>query len=147
MTDIHAAIGLVEIERYDSEMLPRRKYIFDTYYKAFSKYSWAKLTPYEEQNRISSYHVFTLRINGIDEAQRDAIMQKIFEREVSVNVHFIPLPMMSFYKSLGYKIENYPQAYNNFKCEISLPVYFDLNDQMLETVIDAVVKSVEEVIV
>ena len=146
MTDIHAAIGLVEIERYDSEMLPKRKQIFDAYFKAFSKYSWAKLTPYELEDKTSSYHVFTLRINGIGESERDAIIQKVFEKAVSVNVHFIPLPMMSFYKALGYRMSDYPQAYDNYKCEISLPVYFDLSDENVETILKAVIDSVEEVL-
>lgn len=146
MTDIMASIGLVELSRYDSETLPKRKYIFDTYTKAFSNYSWAKTPFYEDSNIISSFHVYALRIKDITEEQRDAIIAKIFEKQVSVNVHFIPVPMMTFYKNLGYNILNYPITYKNFSREISLPVWVDMTENQIKTVIEAVIKSVEEVI-
>ncbi len=143
MTDIMAAIGLVELRRYESFTLPRRKEIFDAYKSALSKYAWAEIAPYETDSKTSSYHLFPLRIRGISEVQRDAIMQKIFDKDVSVNVHFIPVPMMSFYKELGYSIANYPVTYYNFSREISLPVYIDLTNEQLQIVIDAVVSAVE----
>ena len=146
MTDIMAAIGLVELERYDAETLIRRKEIFNQYSEGLNSYAWAELPIYETQKEISSYHLYPLRIKGITEAQRDAIIQKIFDKDVSVNVHFIPVPMMSYYKDLGYDIKNYPNTYSNFSREISLPVYFDLTQEQVKTVINAVVKSVEEVI-
>jgi dTDP-4-amino-4,6-dideoxygalactose transaminase len=143
MTDIMAAIGLVELRRYESFTLPRRKEIFDAYKSALSKYAWAEIAPYETDSKTSSYHLFPLRIRGISEVQRDAIMQKIFDQDVSVNVHFIPVPMMSFYKELGYSIANYPVTYYNFSREISLPVYIDLTNDQVQKVIDAVVSAVE----
>lgn len=146
MTDIMASIGLVELSRYDAETLPKRKYIYDTYTKALSQYNWANTPFYEDTTVRSSYHVYALRINGITEDQRDAIIAKIFEKQVSVNVHFIPVPMMSFYKAMGYNIHNYPTAYKNFSCEISLPVWVDLTDEQIQTIINAVVNSVKEVI-
>jgi dTDP-4-amino-4,6-dideoxygalactose transaminase len=142
MTDIMAAIGLVELRRYESETLPRRKEIFDLYQAALSQYSWAQLAPYETNEKTSSYHLFPLRIKGITEVQRDAIMQKIFDQDVSVNVHFIPVPMMSFYKNLGYDIANYPFTYDNFSREISLPVFIDLTNEQVAEVISAVVSAV-----
>ena len=69
-------------------------------------------------------------------------MQRIFQLEVSVNVHFIPLPMLSFYRNAGYNIQNYPVTYDNFSREISLPVYYNLSDQQVQTVIEAVRKAV-----
>jgi dTDP-4-amino-4,6-dideoxygalactose transaminase len=87
-----------------------------------------------------------LRIKDITEEQRDKIIQKIFDKDVSVNVHFIPLPMMSFYKKLGYKMENYPNTYDNFSREISLPVYYDLTMEQVGIVTKAVKESVTEVI-
>jgi dTDP-4-amino-4,6-dideoxygalactose transaminase len=146
MTDIMASIGLVELSRYDSETLPKRKYIYEAYTTAFSKYSWAKTPFYEDTEIKSSYHVYALRINNITEEQRDAIIAKIFEKQVSVNVHFIPVPMMSFYKAMGYNVHHYPVTYKNFSCEISLPVWFDMTDEQIKTVINAVVLSVEEII-
>jgi dTDP-4-amino-4,6-dideoxygalactose transaminase len=144
MTDILASIGLVEIQRYDDDTLRKRKAIFDRYCKAFAEYKWAQLPIYEDHERISSYHVFLLRINNISEAQRDSIIQKIFDREVSVNVHFQPLPLLTAFKSKGYKMSDYPVAYDNYSREISLPVYYDLNDEMVDIVIKAVIESVEE---
>jgi dTDP-4-amino-4,6-dideoxygalactose transaminase len=144
MTDIMAAIGLVELERYDREILPRRKIIMKKYHEAFKAYSWAELPPIENKEKVSSFHLYPLRIKGIDEPSRDKIMQAIFDQDVSVNVHFIPVPMMSYYKSKGYNIKNYPITYYNFSREISLPVFEDLNDELVDRVIDAVVKAVEE---
>jgi len=146
MTDIAAAIGLVELERYDNDTLIKRKYIFDKYNEALSQFDWAEITPYNTDDVVSSFHLFPLRIKGISEQERDQIIQAIFDQDVSVNVHFIPVPMMSYYKSLGYKIENYPQTYLNFSREISLPVFYDLTDNQIETVIQAVVKAVQSVI-
>ena len=87
-----------------------------------------------------------LRIKGITEEQRDAIIQKIFEHEVAVNVHFVPLPLFSFYNGLGNRMEDYPQAFQNYSHEITLPVYYDLTDEMMDAVIKAVTTSVESII-
>jgi len=143
MTDIMAAIGLVELERYDREILPRRKLIMKKYHEVFKAYNWAELPPIENEEKVSSFHLYPLRIKGIDEQMRDKIMQAIFDQDVSVNVHFIPVPMMSYYKSKGYRIENYPITYYNFSREISLPVFEDLHDELVDRVIEAVVKAVE----
>lgn len=146
MTDIMAVIGMIELERYDNDTLKRRKAIIEAYQKALSGYKWAEVPVFKDAGRESSYHLFPLRIKGISEQKRDEIIQHVFDKDVSVNVHFIPLPMMSFYKGLGYKIGDYPVAYDNFSREISLPVFYDLTDEQVKTVIDAVVKSVHEVI-
>lgn len=139
MTDILAAIGLVEIERYNEDMLVKRKAIFDAYSEAFSKYDCFEIPVYETPDKTSSYHVYPLRIKGITEEKRDQLMQKIFEQEVTVNVHFIPLPMLTVYKNKGYKIADYPVTYDNYSREISLPVYYDLTDEQLAKVIESVI--------
>jgi len=144
MTDVQASMGLVEIDRYDNNMIVKRKQIFDQYSKELLKYEWAKIPVYETPEKSSSYHAFLLRINGIDEEKRDKIIQSIFDKEVGVNVHFVPLPMMSFYKNLGYNIKDYPVSYKNYSCEISLPVYYNLSKENVQTVIKTVVESVEE---
>jgi dTDP-4-amino-4,6-dideoxygalactose transaminase len=146
MTDIQAAMGIVELQRYDEDMLVRRKQIFDLYSQWFGDKDWAILPPYKTAIKTSSYHVYLLRIKGIDEVQRNSIISRIFDRQVSVNVHFIPLPMLSYYKNAGYNIDDYPVSYNNFSRVISLPVYYDLNDEQVQTVIHAVIESVEEVL-
>ena len=146
MTDIAAAMGLVELERYDSDMLVRRKQIFDSYSNIFAKYDWAQLPTYETKEKISSYHVYLLRLKSVTEEQRDQIIQKIYEKEVSVNVHFIPLPMMTYYKKKGYSINDYPVSYDNFARVISLPVYYDLSDDQVKEVATAVIHSVEKLL-
>ena len=146
MTDIMASIGLVELSRYEDDTLHYRKCIYDQYTDAFARYGWAELPIYETEDRKSSYHVYCLRVKGITEQQRDEIIQRIFDRDVSVNVHFQPLPLLSAFKNKGYKIEDYPVAYDNYCREISLPVWYGLSEEMVKTVIDAVICSVEEVL-
>ncbi len=145
MTDINASLGLVELRNY-SETLLKRKNIFDLYTKGFEGEFWAQIPVYETENSKTSYHLYPLRIKGVDEEQRDKIIELIFEQEVSVNVHFQPLPMLSLYKNMGYNIADYPVAYDNYSREISLPVYFDLSDDNVQTVIKAVIKAVEQVV-
>jgi dTDP-4-amino-4,6-dideoxygalactose transaminase len=146
MTDIQASIGLVELERYDNDNLIKRRQIFDFYTHHLSKCKWAVIPQYYEKNKISSFHAYLFRIKGITEQQRDIVIQKIFDKDVSVNVHFQPLPLLQLYKNLGYKINDYPIAYNNFSKEISLPVYYDLTDEQMKIVVDAVINSVNEVL-
>ena len=145
MTDIQASMGIVELERYDNDMLVKRKQIFDLYSALLSNYSWAQLPEYENKDKSSSFHVYLLRIKDITEAQRDEIINGIYQRDVAVNVHFVPLPMFSFYKGLGYKIEDYPVSYDNYSREITLPVYYDLSGEQVRTVTGAVAASVAEV--
>ncbi len=142
MTDISAAIGLVELERYDNDTLIKRKSIVYNYQKAFEMDDRFELPLIETENKTSCYHLYPLRIKGITEQQRDLIIQEIFNADVSVNVHFIPVPATSFYKSLGYDLLNYPVTYNNFSREISLPVFYDLSPEQQNTVINAVKNAV-----
>lgn len=144
MTDIAASLGLVELRRYESETMVRRKEIFEGYIKIFKDYKWAQIPAYKDGERESSYHLFMLRIKDISEDQRDAIIAEIFAREVSVNVHFQPLPLLSLYKNLGYTMQDYPQAYDNYSREISLPVYYDLTDEQVKMVGDAVIQAVNK---
>jgi dTDP-4-amino-4,6-dideoxygalactose transaminase len=145
MTDLQAAIGLVELQRYQ-ENLDRRKAIFQLYDFGFQNEDWAIRPLYKTDRKTSSYHLYLLRVAGITETQRDAIVQEIFEQDVSVNVHFQPLPLLTAYKKRGYQMTDYPEAYNSYANEISLPVYFNLSDDQVRTVIGAVVKAVNKVI-
>ena len=146
MTDIMAAIGLVELSRYDAETLPRRKQICQTYDRLFSDQSWATLPIQNTPEVESSYHLYPLRIKGATETQRDEIIKQISEQDVAVNVHFIPVPMMSFYKNKGYSINNYPITYQMYANEISLPVFFDLKEGQLQRVASVVIQSVNSVL-
>jgi dTDP-4-amino-4,6-dideoxygalactose transaminase len=145
MTDISAAMGLIELERYEADTLVKRKHICDYYANFFVKDKRFELPVQKTNEKEASYHLYALRIKNITEEQRDAIIQKIFDKDVSVNVHFKPVPMMSFYKQHGYDIKNYPQAYENFSREITLPVFYDLTDDNLKTICEAVVNSVNEI--
>jgi dTDP-4-amino-4,6-dideoxygalactose transaminase len=145
MTDLQAAIGLVELERYQ-ENLDRRKSIFEQYDAAFGNESWAITPLHTTEYKESSYHLYQLRIANITEAQRDAIMQVIFDEDVSVNVHFLPLPTLTAYKKRGYKMEDYPETWNKYHNEISLPVYYNLTDEQVQTVVNAVKKAVDSIL-
>ena len=146
MTDMSAAIGLVELERYDNDTQLKRKLIFDTYQAAFLKDDRFQVPVYHTDSKTGCYHLYPLRIKGITEQQRDAIMKEIFDCDVSVNVHFIPVPAMTFYKNLGYDLKNYPVTYDNFSREISLPVFYNLTDEQTQTVINAVINSVNKIL-
>src|ERR1017187_504220 len=147
MADVNAAIGLAQMRKYPS-LLKCRKRIFEVYNNSFNKYDWVLLPPSSLNGKESSYHIYALRIKDITETQRDKIIEEIAKQDVAVNVHFIPMPMLSYFKELGYKIENYPQAYRNYACEISLPVYPQLTNEevdfVIKTVINAYAKVVQE---
>lgn len=146
MTDIAAAIGLIELKRYDNDTLVRRREIFDRYSDGFKNDTRFILPIYQTNEKTGCYHLYPLRIKNISEEQRDLIIKEIFDQDVSVNVHFIPVPSMSYYKGLGYSIQNYPQTYKNYSCEISLPVYYDLDNNKVDTVIKAVLHAVNKVV-
>lgn len=137
MADVNAAIGLAQIREYPS-LLKERKRVFETYDKAFTACDWAITPPSIDGEKESSYHIYALRIKDFTEELRDRMIDEIAKSEVAVNVHFIPMPMLSFFKSLGYDIKNYPQAYENFKGEISLPIYPQLNNEQLDFIIQTV---------
>jgi dTDP-4-amino-4,6-dideoxygalactose transaminase len=145
MADVNAAIGLAQIRQYDS-LLEKRKHVFETYNKAFKDEPWSILPPSTDAVRETSYHVYALRIKDITEEQRDEIINEISKSEVAVNVHFIPLPMLSFFNGLGYHIEDYPQAYENYHHEISLPCYPQLTDEQLQFITETVIKAYHTVI-
>ncbi len=145
MTDLQAAIGLVELERYDTETIPRRKAICERYNSAFSVDDRFMAPHFADAEREGSYHLYMLRLANATEAQRDAVIGAIAQRQVSVNVHFIPMPMLTVYKGLGYRIEDFPNTFRQYSREISLPVYYDLSDEQVDEVIAAVKNSVREV--
>lgn len=145
MADINAAMGLAQMRIYPA-LLKERKRVFGVYNDAFSSESWAILPPAIMRGKESSYHIYALRIRDITEAQRDQIIEVISNTGVAVNVHFIPMPMLTFFKENGFNIQDYPQAYNNFKCEISLPIYPQLTEKELHYIINAVKNAYKTVI-
>ena len=145
MPDVLASIGLVDFDRYEIETLPKRKYIFEKYTALLEKYDWAITPLYRDKSRVSSYHLYLLRIKGISLEQRNAIIQEIFNQDVSVNVHYKPLPLLSYYNSLNYKMNDYPIAKEMWETEISLPVFYDLTEKQINKVLEVVVNSVNKI--
>ena len=145
MADVNAAIGLAQIRQYDA-LLKERKRVFDTYNEAFSHYSWAITPPARVDGRESSYHVYALRIKGIGEETRDQMITEISKSEVAVNVHYIPMPMLTLFKGMGYDIADYPQTYANYTCEISLPIYPQLTAEQVDFVIKTVVAAYQHIV-
>ena len=141
MPDICATIGLAQIRKYKAELLPERKKIFDFYTEKLGKYDWAVIPLYANDERISSYHLYLLRIKGITEEQRDRMIMHIGEAGVGVNVHYVPMAMLTLFKELGYKMDNYPVTFNLYQNQITLPVYNGLTNEQLQRVTDAVVEA------
>lgn len=145
MADVNAAIGLAQMRHYP-QLLSERKRIFNQYNEAFSKLTWAILPPSHSNEKETSYHLYALRINGINEQQRDAIIDEIAKKGVAVNVHFIPMPMLTYFKEQGYDIKKYPLSYKNYACEISLPIYPQLTNDQVNYIIDTVINAYETII-
>jgi len=137
MPDVNAAIGLAQMRQYHS-LLNQRKRIFEYYNSNFSNFEWAILPPRSTEIKESSYHIYALRIKDITEEQRDEMMQELANHEIAVNVHFIPMPMLSFFKEQGFNIVNYPVSYKNYSCEISLPIYPQLTNEEVDFVIETI---------
>jgi len=142
MTDIMAAIGLKQLERYP-EMLERRREIIERYDAALRPLGVETLPHYEGEN-VSSGHLYITRIPGITLEQRNEIIIKMAERGVACNVHYKPLPMMTAYKNLGFDIKDYPNAYARFVNEITLPLHTLLSDEDVEYVIDCFVSILKD---
>lgn len=140
LADVNAAIGLAQIRKYE-DLLKERKRVFTRYNDALKQYDWALTPPAVTPGKESSYHVYALRIKDVTEQQRDEIIQEIAKSEVAVNVHFVPMPMLTLFREMGYDIKDYPQAYRNYAHEISLPIYPQLTDEQANFVIRTVVEA------
>jgi dTDP-4-amino-4,6-dideoxygalactose transaminase len=139
MPDICASVGLAQIRKYKSQLLPERKNIFGFYNREFSRHNWAILPTAIDSERESSYHLFLLRIKNFTETQRDQMIQTISEKGVGVNVHYTPMPMLTLFKNLGYKMEDYQKTYELYANEITLPLYNGLTEEQLKYITETVV--------
>ncbi len=146
MPDICAAIGLAQLRKYKKYLIKERQRVALTYDNVFKPYEWVELPALQVGNTSTSFHIYPLRIKNITEQQRDRMIDEIINYDVSVNVHFIPLPMFSFFKSTGYKINDFPVSYDCYSREISLPVYPQLTSEQIGIVTNAVIKSYYKVI-
>ena len=141
MTDVQAGIGLGQLKRYES-MLKRRHEIVRKYEKAFE--GTRVITPkHTGKNHTSSGHLYLTRLEGVDLKARNEIIVKMEERGISTNVHYKPLPLLTAYKDLGFDIANYPNAYNLFENEISLPIYSTLSDEEVDYISENLLEILE----
>lgn len=145
MPDVCAAIGLAQIRQFD-RLLSERRRVFQHYCELLSQFHWAELPPQSNNTQETSYHLFALRIRNINEIQRDLIIDEITKVGIAVNVHFIPMPMLSLFKELGYKIEDYPIAYDNYSREVSLPIYPQLTNSQIAYIVDSIVRAYDVVV-
>lgn len=142
MTDIAASLGLAQLDRYP-ELLARRRDIIKKYNKAFASLDVNVLDHYSRRHN-SSGHLYMVRINGINEEKRNEIINKMAEAEIACNVHYKPLPMLTAYKNLGFKMEDYPNAYEHYANEITLPLYSRLTDEQVDYIIETFSELVKE---
>ena len=140
MTDIMAAIGLMQLKRYP-EMLTRRREIISRYNEGLKNQQVEVLNHYDE-NHSSSGHLYLVRLIGKDVEFRNDVINKMAERGIACNVHYKPLPMMTAYKDLGFDINDFPNSYNQYMNEITLPLHTCLTDEQ----VDYVIKNFIEII-
>lgn len=143
MTDISAAIGLVQLKRYDN-LLKRRKEIVELYKKLLDKEN-IEIIKHQTEEKESSRHLLLTRVKGISEEERNEIIFKLAELGISSNVHYKPLPMHTAYKNLGFNIKDYPNAYNQYKNEITLPLHTLLTNEDVEYICSEYNKIVKEI--
>jgi dTDP-4-amino-4,6-dideoxygalactose transaminase len=132
MTDITAAIGLRQLDRYPG-LLNRRDEIIDRYNKFFDEIGVSRLNHHTPE-MDSSRHLYLIRIPGITEEQRNEIMDKLADRGIATNVHFKPLPMMTAYKNLGWDIKDFPNSYDYYHNLITMPLHTLLTDEDVDYV-------------
>ncbi len=142
MTDVMAGIGLAQFRRYP-EMLKRRKEIIEKYDNALNAIGVKTLQHYTQKHQ-SSGHLYITRVQNITLEQRNEIIIKMAERGIACNVHYKPLPMHTAYKNLGFDIKDYPNAYNQFVNEITLPLHTKLTDEEVDYVIENYVDILKE---
>lgn len=141
MTDIMAAIGLAQLERYEG-MLKKRKRLIKMYDMGLGDLGFESLTHYTD-DLYSSGHLYLTRIVGKDSNFRNDFIIKMAERGISCNVHYKPLPMLTAYKDLGFDIADYPNAYNQFANEVTLPLNTLMTEEDVEYVIENIKKIIE----
>ena len=144
MTDIMAAIGLIQLKRYP-EMLVRRRQIINMYNERLKDLPVQVLNHYpsDDPSTTSSGHLYITRLLNKTMEERNAIITKMAERDIACNVHYKPLPMMTAYKALGFDIKDYPNAFDMFKNEVTLPLHTKLTDEMVEYVISNFVEVIK----
>ena len=123
MTDINASIGLAQLKRYENEILVKKAEIISWYEKYLKNIKKIELPKFETKDKKSSLHLYMIRIIGANAIVRNEIIKKLAVEGVATNVHFQPLPLLTAYKEIGMKIEDYPEAYKMHENQISLPLH------------------------
>ena len=143
MTDIMASIGLVQLQRYDNEILQKKKELV-SYYEKYLKDLTDKieLPIFKDDDKESCRHLYMIRLKNQDEEKRNEVIAKLGENDIATNVHFQPLPLLTAYKNLGFKIEDYPNAYNQYKNEISLPLHDFLSEDDIKYICEYIKKLI-----
>lgn len=134
LTDIASGIGLAQLKRYPN-LLKRRFEIVERYNKGFEGTRVKPFVHFEEDKK-SCCHLYIVNIEGASEEERNEIIVKMAEKGIATNVHYKPLPMHTAYKNLGFDIKNYPNAYNNYKSQITLPLHTLLTDEQVDYIIE-----------
>lgn len=140
MTDIMASLGLGQLQRYP-DILKRRKQLITMYDDGLKGYNVAPLKHYGN-DFSSSGHLYLLRLLDKDEVYRNKVIEKMAEEGIATNVHYKPLPMHTAYKKLGFNIKNYPNAYNMYKNELTLPLHTLLTDDQVEYVLESLKEAI-----
>jgi dTDP-4-amino-4,6-dideoxygalactose transaminase len=143
MTDIMAALGLVQMERYP-KLLERRHEIVAKYNAALKDCNVAVLN-HKDADHCSSHHLYLVRLLGKTREETNKVIEQMAERGIATNVHYKPLPMMTAYKALGFDIKNYPNAYHLFENEVTLPLHTCLTDEDVEYVISNFVDIIKNI--
>ena len=143
MTDIMSSLGLVQLKRYP-EILSKRRASIQLYNKLLATLDVSYLEHFTNIGS-SSGHLYLIRLNNKDESDRNMVIEKMSQYGISTNVHYKPLPLLTAYKELGFKIEDYPNAYNQFKSEISLPLHSLLEEDDIIYIIESLQKILLEV--
>ena len=143
MSDLHAAIGLSQLKRYDS-MLNHRKKIVDIYNYILGKNKRIHLPNFKDDYSESSYHLYLIRIQDFEEVDRDLFIDKMSELGITLNVHYLPLPAHKAYIDLGYKMDDYKNAFNLYKNQITLPLYSTLKEEDAEYIALNIIKYLNE---
>lgn len=137
MTDIAASLGLVQLDRYKKELMFRRREIFVRYIENLKEDSRFILPKYTKGSSTGSCHLFMLRIKGFNEEKRNGLIMDLAKVGIPLNVHYKPLPLLTCYKTMGFKIKDYPNAYRQYENEISLPLHTLLRDSDIDLICEA----------
>lgn len=144
MTDIMASIGLAQLKRYD-DLLARRTAIVKQYDAGFEGTAIKPLR-HLSADYTSSMHLYITHIQGANAEQRQLVIEKMAEKGIACNVHYMPLPMLTAYKTMGFTIDDYPNAYAYFQNEVTLPLHTNLSDDEVQYIIASFKSVVEEVV-